>query len=243
MVFGSRNATYAVLAVIVLLLAAVITLQMKLLHRGATAPSGEVVVNATVQEPAPPSAAEDLSAPAEAANAEPAQAATDGPNLDTVEEDIVALARRWQPTWAFEVDGHRRDWKEITLYAGPREGQWERMVHYEWRDGKFVRTGTEPMPKGEAKPPAGSDADGPLTEKDLAGVPEEMRPGDNAVREAALMDNPDWVARIVEHSSDWSRATVWIGPPASEYVTSLKLKWDRAKQCYDVVSKEPLPGE
>jgi len=243
MVFGSRNATYAVLGVIVLLLAAVITLQMKLLHRGTTAPSNAVAANAPEQEIAPPAVSENLSAPVESANAEAGQAVTDGPNLDTVEEDIVALAKRWQPTWAFQVDGHRRDWKQITLYAGPKEGQWERMVHYEWRDGKFVPTGIEPMPKEEAKPAAGGDADGPLTEKDLAGVPEEMRPGDNAVREAALMDTPDWVAKIVEHSSDWSRATVWIGPPASEYVTSLKLKWDRTKQCYDVVSKEPLPGE
>jgi hypothetical protein len=243
MAFGSRNTTYLLVGIIAVLLVTIIGLQVKLSHRNATAPDNTLAANALAEEPTPQVATENQAPPVEAVNVEAAPAAADGPNLDTVEDDIVAIARKWHPDWAFQVDGHRRDWKQITLYAGPKAGQWQNMVHYEWRGGKFVRTGMEPMPKQEAKAASKEAQDGPLTEKDLAGIPAEMRPSESVVREAALMDNPGWAAKIAEHSSDWARATVWIGPSGSEYSTAIKLKWDRSKQCYDVVSKDPLPGE
>jgi hypothetical protein len=67
-------------------------------------------------------------------------------------------------------------------------------------------------------------------------------PGEQAAREAALdhIDEPDWVTRVESHSDDWTEATVWAGPPDSEWVYIVNLEWDESEEAYDLVSVDDI---
>ena len=205
----------------------------------------EVMPPETVQNAEPAEAVTEGEIEEPAANEEKSpEKASIGPNLETVEDDIVALAKKRNPTLVYQVDGHRRDWQEITLYAGPEEGKWTKLVHYKWENGKFVHAGDEPFPEESKSAGSGSaEAEAPLTKEDLAGVPPEMRPSEDVALEAALMDVPNWTGKVISHSSDWARVTVRTGPPKSVPVSEVQLQWDIKKQCYDVISTKPAHGQ
>lgn len=97
-----------------------------------------------------------------------------------------------------------------------------------------------PAPKTPAKPEATAPA---LTEQDLEGVPDEFRPSQSTALEAALAGHEDWVGKVRSHSADWARATVWIGPPASEYVLQLEVTWNLKGQYYDITGRKTLGGQ
>ncbi len=84
----------------------------------------------------------------------------------------------------------------------------------------------------------------PQTEAEPSGeedVPDIYQPGEEVAKEAALMDTPDWVAKVVEHSSDWKSVTVWVGPPQSEFVAAVRLQWNDEIDCYEVAGTEEIP--
>ena len=92
--------------------------------------------------------------------------------------------------------------------------------------------------------PEGVELGAPETEPEPSGeedVPEIYQPGEEVAKEAALMDTPDWVAKVVEHSSDWQSVTVWVGPPQSEFVAAVRLQWNDELDCYEVAGTEEIP--
>jgi hypothetical protein len=72
-----------------------------------------------------------------------------------------------------------------------------------------------------------------------ASTPTEQ-PGEESAKKAALADEPDWVARVQSHSSDWTEAVVWTGPPESEFVWAYTLRWDDRNGQYDVLSMDTV---
>ena len=83
-----------------------------------------------------------------------------------------------------------------------------------------------------------ADNEPPLTKADLKDIPEEFQPSESTALEAALVGAEDWVGKVTTHNNDWTTATVLIGPPQSEYVQELNLKWNREGGYYDVVRKK-----
>lgn len=71
-------------------------------------------------------------------------------------------------------------------------------------------------------------------------VPEMYQPGEQVALEAALVDYPDWIAKVQSNSSDWTEAVIWIGPPQSEFVWEYKLRWNAEGNHYDVLSVDPV---
>ena len=76
---------------------------------------------------------------------------------------------------------------------------------------------------------------------DMGEAPELYQPGPEVAEEAALMDTPDWAAKIVSHSPDYKRVVVWIGPPQSEWVSEITLEWNEAITAYDLVEEGEVP--
>lgn len=72
-----------------------------------------------------------------------------------------------------------------------------------------------------------------------ASTPTEQ-PGEESAKKAALADEPDWVARVQSHSSDWTEAVVWTGPPESEFVWAYTLRWNDRNGQYDVLSMDTV---
>lgn len=69
------------------------------------------------------------------------------------------------------------------------------------------------------------------------------KPGEAAAKKAALAGHSSWVAKVKYFSPDWQRAKVWIGPPASEFVTAVVLRWDPKKNVYIVENMEGIPQD
>jgi hypothetical protein len=177
---------------------------------------------------------------ANAENAEASATSTEGR-----EEAAKAAAIELKPDWSYSVDGHSRDWKEVSVYGGSEEGKWEAILQFRWVSGRYVYEGQKPYP-GAKKPAPKASASGagsgeaPLTEDDLKGIPREYRPGESTALEVALSGHPDWQGKVESHSKDWATAVVRIGPANSEYVSELHLKWSRKGQFYEVAKTKDL---
>ncbi len=103
--------------------------------------------------------------------------------------------------------------------------------------------GTSPAATGEngqGETTGGETEGGPATTTEDNAAPDIYQPGEGVAKEAALGQNPDWVAKVVEHSSDWKSVTVWIGPPQSEFVGEYKLVWNDSGHYYDIASVTPI---
>lgn len=105
----------------------------------------------------------------------------------------------------------------------------------------------EPPPARTPTPPPPVDTPQPLPEDGGTEEGAEIyQPGEEVAKEAALghVEQPDWVARVDSHSEDWRRATVSVGPPASEWVYVVTLQWNEQDGSYDQVSIENVdyPG-
>lgn len=51
----------------------------------------------------------------------------------------------------------------------------------------------------------------------------------------AKAPEPGWVAKVTSHSSDWTEAKILIGPPASEFVEEVSVRWLPAEHKYQIV--------
>ena len=92
---------------------------------------------------------------------------------------------------------------------------------------EFERETPVPVPSEstETAPPA---AAGPA---DAAAVPSE----ELAHKAALARFDEGWVAKTVSHSDDWTKVTVAVGPPASEWVGEMDLVWNGTK--YEVTAE------
>ncbi len=198
----------------------------------------------------PPSALETPAPPAEERLATPEPENREGvaEDVEGREELSLAAAQKRKPGWNLRLSQHSPDWQQVSISAGADPGKWTATVVFEWDGRQYVfvretpvRAPATPRPKPAAKPPAVA-AQKPLTEKDLAGVPEEFRPSESTALEAALVGHEDWIGKIQSHGKDWAGAVVWIGPPNSEWVSAITLKWNVQKQCYEVAKQANVPS-
>jgi hypothetical protein len=234
--------------VIALLLGVVLVLAHMLKgQRGAPPQNTAVLSNLAAPRPAA-SPAQDLAPAApEALNeavATPQEPAA-GPNLDSVEQDVVAAARMWKPGLNYEVDGHSRDWTEVSVYAGDKVGSKQRLVTFRWESGGFQFASDRPGPDAASPAPvrkaaAPAKAAPALTEKDLAGVPEEFRPSQAVALEAALTGHADWAGKTRSHSTDWAQATLVVGPSHAQPELEIGVTWNVKGQYYDITSRKVL---
>lgn len=69
-----------------------------------------------------------------------------------------------------------------------------------------------------------------------------QKPGKQAALKAALKATKrgNWVAKVNYASADWQRVKVWVGPPASEFLTSILLQWDSQKNAYRIEKIEDI---
>lgn len=65
-------------------------------------------------------------------------------------------------------------------------------------------------------------------------APSGAGPSMAAAIQAALdaINEPSWITKIQEHSPDWRSATIWAGPPQSEWVYQVRLEWDDGLRQY-----------
>lgn len=87
----------------------------------------------------------------------------------------------------------------------------------------------EPPSPDQVNPPANQGSPPP---QETTPIP--SAPGAEAAKAAALdiIQEPNWVAKVAEHSDDWRTATVWVGPPQSEWAYVVKLQWDEGMSAY-----------
>lgn len=131
---------------------------------------------------------------------------------------------------------HHDGWREVAVIMGPAEGQWEYGVWLQWDDqsNQYTVTG-----EGAYDPETGSILD--AVPDDSSEVPDIYQPGPGVAKEAALVDFPNWVAKVVSHSSDYRKVVVWIGPPQSEWVSEITLQWSTMSESYRVVEEGEVP--
>ncbi len=150
------------------------------------------------------------------------------------ENAAMQWARDRRPDWEAAVDDHSNDWRWVQLVMSPSASdEWTTWVQIQWNAeaGRYDLIDEGPLGVEE-----------PLPED----VPELYRPGEEVAKEAALgyVEEPDWVARVDSHSEDWRRATVSVGPPASEFVWVVSLQWNDQGDYYDLISVDDVdyPG-
>jgi hypothetical protein len=68
--------------------------------------------------------------------------------------------------------------------------------------------------------------EGGSSESDESPGSSGAQPGETAAKVKALAQcDEGWVAKVMSHSDDWTKVTVAVGPPASEWVGEMDLKW------------------
>ncbi len=141
-----------------------------------------------------------------------------------------ALSRKTEWT-AAEVTTHAEDWRTAEVVIGPSPGEYGIWLILTWNDelSTYELVDEGPIAQVEPQDEYGEE------------VPDIYQPGEQTALEAALMDVPDWVGKVAEHSADWKSVTVWIGEPASEWSFAYELEWNDEGNYYDIVSSGEIP--
>jgi hypothetical protein len=139
--------------------------------------------------------------------------------------NAVIFARKQKPGWTTRVTSHEDAWTTVHMVAGPSENALTTWMHLSWDEaaGGYELVNEAPLPSDEG------------------GRPGIYTPGEEVAKEAALVNYPGWVAKVDRHSSDWQTAVVWVGPPQSEWVSEIRLRWDADKDCYKVIGDSHIP--
>ncbi len=142
----------------------------------------------------------------------------------------LAFAVSRKPEWpAAEVTSHSEDWRTAEVVIGPSPDEYGIWMTLAWNEDLGSYELSDEGPIAQEKPEYEEE------------VPDIYQPGEQTALEAALMDTPDWVGKVVEHSVDWKSVTVWVGEPYSEWSAQVKLRWNDAGDYYDIVATEGIP--
>ncbi|MEN6549514.1 MAG: hypothetical protein ABFE07_26010 [Armatimonadia bacterium] len=171
-------------------------------EQAANAPAGTVAPpKAVVQEkPAPQPA-------------QPATTAAPDPNK------ALAVALADKPKWVGKLMYVSPDRQRVKVWVGPPNSEFTNSVVLQWDAGKN-RYVVERMEVLSADEPAAAK---PASKAAAQSV---RRPSESGARRAALAGGDrGWVSKVVRHSGDWTRATIAIGPPASEWAGEVDVRW------------------
>ena len=135
-----------------------------------------------------------------------------------------AAARACHPSYGGQLKWRSDDWKRVKLWMGPEGKELTTELILQWNDKTHAYE---------------VERDAPI-ERPKKATP---KPGEAAAKREALAKHPSWVAKIMYRSPDWTRVKVWIGPPASEFVSELVLQWNSSRGRYDVQRARAIPEE
>jgi hypothetical protein len=194
------------------------------------APAGET--RAESEEPQPPQAPEEPEQP-------PARPAASIPNGAGSQAALEAARQAvGEGKWDCALFSRTEDWRQVAVWCTPidEEGStWVYEVGLRWADGSSAY---EPayvvtlIDHGRA----------PSTVQVVP--PWEGRPCQGGALMAARQGlAKDWLTIIASRARDWTRATVWVGPPASEYAAKITVQWYADRKKYGVVNKQEPAGD
>lgn len=146
---------------------------------------------------------------------------TPPPSGSAREEAAKTVALQGKPGWVAVINWHQADWSEVRVWIGPSEKDLRLSRTLSWdpalRAYLLVDEGPVPKPPSKTTPPPA--ASGP-------------RPGEEAALDAALANDPGYVATVVKHSPDWKQVTVYTGPPLKPLTNEYRFHWDDGLRQY-----------
>ncbi len=132
--------------------------------------------------------------------------------------------------YVWKVSEANEGWTEVRILVGPPNSEWLDWVDLVWSASGMLYVRAD---------------DGPV-ELDVPDDTGRTQPTEDLAKEAALahIDQPGWLTKVTDHSGDWSTATLWVGPPASEWVYRVRMRWDSGAEGYAIEAVEPIdyPG-
>ncbi len=143
------------------------------------------------------------------------------PSGSAREQAAKAVALQGKPGWVAVINWHQADWSEVRVWIGPSAKDLRLSRTLSWdpalRAYLIVDEGPVPKPPSTTTPPAATR--GP-------------QPGEEAALDAALANDPGYVATVVKHSPDWKQATVYTGPPLKPLTNEYRFHWDDGLKQY-----------
>lgn len=222
------NTAAIVLGVVagVLLLCLIVVIAVAVIYYRSAQATPPVAVTNQLPPESPPTPPEPPSPPAIVPEPAPP------PSASSREQAALAVALADKPGWVGKVNWHKPDWSEVRVWIGPFENDL-RLSRALWWDPsvqvyQIIDEGPVPKPPAQPSPPP---------------RPSGPQPGEKAAKAAALENDPGWVAKVVSHSSDWKKVTVWTGPPQSEFVYEYRFHWDDGLKQYVLDHVGPLGGD
>lgn len=148
-------------------------------------------------------------------------------------EAALKAALEGRPKWVGKVQYISDDLQRAKVWVGPAGKEYVDAVVLQWDSAanKYQVERVDVLPKvGES--PAAKPAAKASTKK----------PTRSLAVARALAEAPErgWVARVTRNSSDWTRVSVMIGPPASEFLGEFDLRWDAASGKYKIVARRSV---
>ncbi len=140
----------------------------------------------------------------------------------------LAFAENRKEGWVALLDNNSDDWHRVKVVIGPKKNDIRTWLELKWSDadGNYQLVNEGPVAQVE---------DG-----EAENVPDIYRPGPEVAIEAALVGREEWVAKVQSKTADWKNVTIYIGPPESEWVGEVKMKWDDNIDSYRVVEENAL---
>ena len=137
------------------------------------------------------------------------------------EQRAVDAALQDQPAWKWRVMYRTDDWQRAKVWIGPTDANMTTEVILQWNSG----SGSYTVERKGAIP---KQAEGPSPSRSRAIA-------------AAKGGHGGWVAKVVSHTGDWTRARIWLGPPASEFYLERTVQW--TGHGYSIVSERGIEQE
>jgi hypothetical protein len=155
------------------------------------------------------------------------------------EQAAKTVALQGKRGWVAVINWHQPDWSEVRVWIGPSKNDLRLVRSLSWdpslRAYVIVDEGPIPKPPSKTTPPPA--ATGP-------------QPGEQAALDAALANDPGYVATVVKHSADWKQVTVYTGPPLQALANEYRFHWDDGLKQYVLDHMGPIgqgggtpPGE
>ncbi len=172
---------------------------------------------------------------------EPPPAPPDVPPSGSAREEAAkTVALQDKPGWVAVINWRKPDWSEVRIWIGPTKHDLRLSRSLAWdpslRAYIIMDEGAIPRPPSTTVPPAPA-----------AGGPQ---PGKQAAQDAALANDPGYVATIVKRSTDWKQVTVHTGPRLKPLANEYRFHWDDNVKQYVLDHMGPIgkgrgtpPGE
>lgn len=157
------------------------------------------------------------------------------------------------------------DWQRVKVWVGPPQSEFTTAITLQWdaqanlynvakmealpapSTPKVVPapkppTKTTAKPTTTPKPPVRTTGTTQVTGSSGSRNTDGPVPSARRAIAKVLAKAPEkgWVTKIVRRNADWTEATIMIGPPQSEFVAEVDVRWDWSVRRYNIVGTRPL---